>query len=288
MGKPELDEVTGVHTTGHEWDGIKELNTPMPRWWLWTFYVTIIFAIGYWVVYPSWPTLTDYSKGMWNTTNRTVLAEELKAAKASRAHWEDKLAAMGVDDIAADQELLNYAMAGGRVIFADNCAPCHGSEGSGAPTYPLLADDDWLWGGTREDIYQTVLYGVRSGHDEERANEMPAFGEDYDKAQLSDMAEYVLSLSGASSDAEAASRGAMLYTEDAGCNGCHGDAGVGMQELGGPKLSDGIWLYGGSKDEIIRQISKPRHGVMPAWVDRLSDVEIKQAVLYVHSLGGGQ
>ena len=289
MGKPEFDEVTGMHTTGHEWDGIKELNTPMPRWWIWTFYACILYAVGYWVVYPSWPTLNGYAKGIWETTNRTEHHKDLLAAKAERAPMNDRLNAMSVDEIAADADLLNYSMAGGRVIFAENCAGCHGSEGTGAPTYPILADDDWLWGGTRSDIYQTVQYGIRSGHDEERLSGMPNFGKDGDlsKPQISDAAEYVLSLSGKSTDAEATARGLLLFTEN--CESCHAVGGVGIQEVGAPNLADEIWFYGDTKAEIMAQVHKPRHGVMPAWVNRLSDVEIKQVTLYVHSnLGGGQ
>lgn len=288
MGKPELDEVTGVYTTGHEWDGIKELNTPMPRWWIWSFYACILFSVGYWVVYPSWPTLNGYAKGVWNITERGKHMADLEARKAEQAPWNDRIAAMSVDEIAADSDLLAYTMAGGRVIFAENCQGCHGSEGSGAPTYPILADNDWLWGGTRSDIYQTVQYGIRSDHDETRASEMPMFSDDYLSAeQISDTAEYVLSLSGKSTDTAAATRGSAVFLEE--CTACHGEGGVGIQEMGGPKLADEIWFYGSNKADLVTQISKPRHGVMPAWVDRLSDVEIKQIVLYVHSqLGGGQ
>ena len=288
MGKPEFDEVTGVYTTGHEWDGIKELNTPMPRWWIWSFYACILYAVGYWVVYPSWPTLNDYAKGMWNTTNRTEFMADLEARKAEQAPWNDRIAALSVDEIAADAELLSYSMAGGRVIFAENCAGCHGSDGSGAPTYPILADNDWLWGGSREAIYQTVQYGIRSDHDDTRGSEMPAFADDYlSKEQIADAAEYVLSLTGQSSDADSATRGAEVFNED--CVACHMEGGIGSQDMGAPKLSDEIWFYGSSKADLVAQIAKPRHGVMPAWVNRLTDVEIKLATLYVHSqLGGGQ
>ncbi len=180
-------------------------------------------------------------------------------------------------------------MAGGRVVFGENCAPCHGSGGAGAPGYPVLADDDWLWGGDIDSIYTTVRYGVRAGHDETRFNEMPRFGADelLEPAQINDVTAYVVSLSGEGGDAEAVARGAEIYAEQ--CIGCHGEAGEGVPELGGPRLADGIWLYGdGDPDAVAAQITDPRHGVMPAWVGRLDDVLLKQVSVYVHALGGGQ
>jgi len=289
MAKVEKDEISGQETTGHEWDGIKELNTPMPKWWLYTYYACIVFAVGYWIVYPSWPGFSDYLKGTGGYSSRAALDEDLANQKQSRSAWTDKFAAMNVDQIGADQQLLNYAMAGGKIIFAENCAPCHGSSGSGAPGYPVLADDDWIWGGTREDIHTTVNFGIRSDHEETRDNTMPNFlgDEILDKAQIADVAHYVLSLSGgADSNSVSAKRGGEIFAEE--CVACHGENAKGITDLGGPNLTDGIWLYGKESADISAQISQPRHGVMPAWNGRLSDVEIKLVSLYVHSLGGGQ
>jgi len=280
----EKDPVTGTNTTGHEWDGIKELDTPLPKWWLKTFYVTIIWSIGYMVVYPAWPTLTDYSKGLWETTNRIEHAQEMALVAQSRVPWTSKFEGKEIGEVAKDSELLNYAMAGGRVIFADNCQPCHGSSGSGAPNYPVLADDDWLWGGTLEDIQTTVQYGIRSGHDDERVSDMPNLVEDESitAADADQIADYVMKLSGqGGSDA-----GKTLFEEN--CAACHAEDGTGVADLGGPRLNDGIWLYKSGKDGVLAQINKPQHGVMPAWVGRLSETEIKQVSIYVHSLGGGQ
>lgn len=284
MANVEKDEISGQNTTGHEWDGIKELDTPMPKWWLYTFYATIIFSIGYWVVYPSWPGVSGYLKGTFEYSSRAELDADLAALKQSRSEWASKFSAMSVDEIGSDQQLLNYAMAGGKIIFAENCAPCHGSAGSGAPGYPVLADDDWIWGGTRENIHTTVNYGIRSDHDDTRSSEMPNFRGDeiLEAAQINDVAEYALSLSGGPANA----KGAVIFEEE--CSACHGEDGKGVAELGGPNLADSLWLYSEGKEAIIEQISKPKHGVMPAWVDRLSDVEVKQVSLYVHSLGGGQ
>lgn len=288
MANVEQDPISGQETTGHEWDGIKELNTPMPKWWLYTYYVCILVAIGYWVVYPSWPTLTDYAKGTGGYSSRDDIEQDLIALKQSRSAWTDKFAAMDIDQIGADQQLLDYAMAGGRIIFAENCAACHGTAGSGTPGFPVLADDDWIWGGSRDDIYTTVRYGIRSGHDDARDNIMPDFlgDEILEQSQITDVTQYVLSLTGKEADAGASQRGVAVFEEN--CADCHGEDAKGLTELGGPNLSDGIWLYGQSNEAISAQISKPALGVMPAWTGRLSDVEIKQVSLYVHSLGGGQ
>jgi len=287
MANIERDEVSGTDTTGHEWDGIKELNTPMPRWWLWTFYATIVFAVVWWVLYPSWPTLNTYWKGTLNYSSRVNLTKDLQARDQARAPWTKQFAALPITEIVKDRKLQEFAMAGGKVIFADNCAPCHGSQGSGAPGYPVLADDDWLWGGTLEDIETTVRYGIRSTHDDTRSSEMPVFSDDYlSPAQISDAAEFVLSLSNTAKDTAAAARGAKVFAEE--CSACHGEKGEGGRDFGAPRLSDGLWLYGGTHEAIVKQVSKPAHGVMPTWQGRLDDVSIKQVAIYVHELGGGE
>jgi len=285
MAEKETDALTGTETTGHEWDGIKELNTPLPRWWLWVFYATIIWAIGYYIAYPAWPSLSGYTKGVLGYSSRENLVKDLETVRENRSVWLNKFKTMSVDDIAQDPELLQFAMAGGAFVFGENCVPCHGSGGAGAPGYPVLADDDWIWGGTLDDIYTTISYGVRSDHDDTRYSEMPAFGADeiLEPAQISAVADYVLSLSGAGA---ANAEGQEIFAEQ--CVGCHGEDGKGMPEVGAPNLTDNIWLFGGSKDAVVGQITKPRQGVMPPWVDRLDDAAIKEAAIYVHSLGGGQ
>ncbi len=285
MADRETDALTGTETTGHEWDGIKELNTPLPRWWLYTFYACIVWALGYFVVYPAWPSFSSYTKGVLGYSSRAELEATMEQVKAGRAGWLEKFEAAEVGDILENQELLQYAMAGGRIIFADNCAPCHGAGGSGAKGYPVLADDDWIWGGTPDDIYTTLQYGIRSGHEDMRESQMLAFGRDeiLTKEQISTVTDFVLSLSGQGTASE---EGTTLFEEN--CAACHGEDGTGIKELGGPNLTDGIWLYGGDKDAIVAQITEPRHGVMPAWTGRLDDVSIKQVTIYVHSLGGGQ
>lgn len=284
----EQDSVTGRPTRGHEWDGIKELNTPLPKWWVYVLYATIAFSIGYWVLFPAWPSLSTWSAGLLGYTTRGRY-EELAAAAASRHQvWIDRLRQKSVEQIASDPELLQYAMAGGRSVFAVNCAPCHGAGGQGAPGYPVLADDNWLWGGTLAAIEQTVRYGIRSGHGKARVSEMPRFGADamLQPQQIDDAAEFVLALNRLAADPGAAERGKAVFAEQ--CAACHGETGDGNMEIGAPALSHGIFQYGDTKDRIVAQIDRPRQGVMPAWENRLGDEAIKMLAVYVHSLGGGQ
>jgi cytochrome c oxidase cbb3-type subunit 3 len=286
---PEVDEFTGVETTGHEWDGIKELNNPMPRWWLWTFYLTIIFAVGYSFAYPSIPLIKTSTKGFLNWSSRGDVANELAAAKASQAGNWDKLADIDVNDIAADVELQRFSVAGGNAAFKINCVQCHGSGAQGSPGFPNLNDDDWIWGGTLDEIYLTINHGIRYEEDDDtRYSDMPAYGTDelLEKEQISDVAWFVRKLSKQEFDAEAAARGEATYVEN--CAACHGDAGLGDRELGAPRLSDALWLYGGSHEEIVKQITKPQQGVMPAWGERLGVATSKQLAVYIHSLGGGE
>ena len=287
MGHKELDPVSGLETTGHEWDGLKELNTPLPTWWIYTLWVTVVWAVGYWIVYPAWPMPGGFTKGVMGYSSRAELEDRMAAVDAAKAPWRERFAGMAVTEIARTPDLLDYAFAGGRVLFAENCAACHGAGGGGAPGYPALADDAWLWGGTLEAIEQTVRFGIRSGHDEARISDMPRFGADQilTAAEIGAIADYVLALAPGAAPM-GAGKEQQLYADN--CAACHGDAGKGNAELGAPDLTDAIWQYGAARDAIVRQISAPKQGVMPAWTGRLSDVEIKQLSIYVHALGGGQ
>lgn len=279
----ERDEISGVETTGHEWDGIKELNNPSPRWWLIVFILCCIWAIGYWVIYPAWPTLSGNTKGMGEWTQYKKLAADQAEITAKRGAFIERIKAHSLDEIQNDPELYAFAVAGGRTMFKENCAACHGTGAQGGNGYPNLNDDDWLWGGDLHAIYQTIRLGIRSGHDGMRDSMMPTFGDSLKKEEISDVAEYVLSLSGGG---DANTNGEQLFKEN--CMACHGEGGKGGREFGAPNLSDAIWLYGGTKEDIVRQVTHPRHGVMPAWMDRLPDATIKQLAIYVHSLGGGE
>lgn len=287
--KVEQDKLAfGKPTAELEWDGIRKLDYPPPKWWVLTFWATFVWAAIWWVLYPSWPGTNTYFPGILGWDQRVRVAEQLTAAEQARAGLVDRIAGTELEQIRADPELLSYAVNGGRVLFGDNCAPCHGLGGAGQGFFPTLADDDWLWGGTLDAIQTTVTHGVRNGGAEARDSQMPRFGADQmlTRAQIADVAEYLLSLSNRSTDAEAAKRGETVYTES--CVACHGEAGAGMPEMGAPRLNDAIWLYGGDKPSIMAQVINPRHGVMPAFGERLEPTQIKMLALYVHSLGGGQ
>ena len=288
MAKKDDKTSEDVGTTGHEWDGIEELNKPLPKWWLYTFYATVIWAIGYWIVYPAWPLATSYTKGVLGYSQRDVVRKQLVEAEAQKAEFRDRIIASELEAIRDDPELLNFALAGGGAAFGDNCAPCHGRGAQGFVGYPNLRDDAWLWGGSLDAIHHTIRYGIRADHPETRNSAMPAFGElgMLTPEQVSDTAEYVLSLSGNAEDAEAAERGKELYALN--CAACHGPAGEGNQALGAPNLADELWLYGGDKAAIVESITYSRSGMMPAWNERLDPATIKELAIYVHSLGGGQ
>src|SRR3954471_19595088 len=285
----ELDHVTGKTTTGHEWDGIKELNTPLPRWWVITFYATILWAVGYWIVYPAWPMLWSYSTGIFQYSSRADVAVELANLEKIRGDKMVALGAAALADIEKDPALLALARARGKTVFGDNCAPCHGSGGAGAKGYPNLNDDDWLWGGSLDQIMQTIEFGARSGHAKAHESAMLAFGKTgiLKNPEIVTVANYVRSLSELpTSPGYDAAAGKKIFTEN--CVACHGDAGNGNQELGAPDLTDKIWLYGADELMLIETITNGRAGVMPAWADRLDAPTIKALAVYVHSLGGGK
>ena len=281
-----IDEPTGTQTVGHEWDGIEELDTPMPRWWLWTLYLTIVWALVYVVLYPAWPLIEKGTEGVLGWTSRGQLAEEMAAADAARMSVGEQIAVIEVDKLAGNENLMQQAVAGGAAAFKVNCVQCHGSGAAGSQTlgYPNLNDDDWLWGGNLREIEYTLLHGVREpGNDDTRTSLMPAFGGILDSQQIGAVADHVLSLSGKTAPNAA---GAQLYVDN--CAVCHGPQGTGLRAFGAPNLADAIWLYGGSKEQVMQQIRAPRHGVMPAWQGRLNPVTIKMLAAYVHSLGGGE
>jgi cytochrome c oxidase cbb3-type subunit 3 len=285
----ETDHVTGTATTGHEWDGIKELNTPLPRWWILTFYACIIWAIGYWIVYPAWPLLTGNTTGILGYSSRADVAVELANLEKIRGDKMVALAAAPLADIEKDPALLALARARGKTVFGDNCAPCHGSGGAGAKGYPNLNDDDWLWGGSLDQIMQTIQFGARSGHANAHEGAMLAFGKEgvLKKDQIVTVANYVRSLSGLSTaPGYDAAAGAKIFADN--CTACHGDNAKGNQELGAPNLTDKIWLYGSDEATLVETITNGRAGVMPTWVGRLDPTTIKALTVYVHSLGGGK
>jgi cytochrome c oxidase cbb3-type subunit 3 len=287
--KPHVDAFTGTATTGHVWDDIRELNTPLPRWWLWLFYITIVWAIGYWIVYPAWPLVSSFTTGTFGWNSRAAVVTDLAELTALRAPMNEKLAATALADIKNDQPLADFAYAQGRASFRENCGPCHGAGGGGAKGYPNLNDNDWLWGGTLEQLQQTIEFGVRSGHAKAHDSQMPAFGRDglLKREEIVTVANYVRSLSNLSTRAGSdLAAGKKIYADT--CALCHGPDGKGNKEFGAPNLTDGIWLFGSDEATIIEVITNSRGGVMPAWAGRLDPMSIKALAYYVHTLGGGE
>jgi cytochrome c oxidase cbb3-type subunit 3 len=285
----KVDEVTGVETTGHVWDGdISELNKPLPKWWLYSFYASILWAIGYWIVYPAWPTVNGYTKGVLNYSQRAQVQQDIEAWKASHAKYRTQIAEMSLADIRKNDELFQFSIAGGAALFGENCAACHGRGAQGGVGYPNLNDDDWLWGGDLEKIHETIAFGARNGNPKAHDTAMPHFGTDkiLEEAQISDAANFVRSLSHLDVDEAAAKRGAQIFADN--CAACHGEQGKGNQDLGAPNLTDAIWLYGSSQEAVMQSIRTGRGGMMPAWSERLDPVAIKMLTLFVYSLGGGQ
>ncbi len=288
--KSRIDEPTGTSTVGHEWDGIEELNTPLPRWWLWTFYACIAWALVYVVLFPAWPMVNSATRGVLGWSSRGDLQQELAAQQARRAPIARAIAATPITDLPARHELMEAAIQGGSAAFKVHCVQCHGAGGAGVVgAYPSLTDDDWLWGGDLAAIETTLTHGIRNpDHDATRMNMMPAFGKDgiLDSAAINDLVSHVRVISRQERPSASSARGAALF--EANCVACHGAGGEGIRELGGPRLTDAVWLYGGSREAIARTIYAPRNGVMPRWNDKLDAVTIKMLSAYVHSLGGGE
>jgi cytochrome c oxidase cbb3-type subunit 3 len=287
--KIEKDSVTGRETTGHEWDGIKELDTPTPKWWLYVFLATIVWAAGVFVLYPSIPYGTGYFHGLTGYSSRATVDAEVGKLVAQRKGSMDKIATMSFDAIKADPALMEVALTSGRITFAENCQPCHGPGGGGNPGYPALAAGAWIWGGSLADIQQTVTHGIRSGDADTRQSAMPRFGADgvLKPAEIDAVASYVwATFYGHATTGKDVSAGAKVFAEN--CAACHGDTGQGNRDMGAPKLASQVHLYGNSRETILNQVNLPRQGLMPNWGTRLDPATIKAVALYVHALGGGE
>ena len=286
MGNKRIDEPTGIETVGHEWDGIEELNNPLPRWWLWTLYATVIWAIGYAVLYPAWPLLNQGTEGVLGWTSRGQLAHEQAEQAARRAPILQAIAATPIAELPANAELMQQAVAGGAAAFKVHCVQCHGANAAGSEGYPNLTDDEWIWGGDLPTIETTILHGIRQpGNASTRTSLMPAFGRDgiLTPQQVAQVTDHVLSLSG---EGRPNAAGAAVFATN--CAVCHGPDGAGLRQFGAPSLNDAVWLYGGGREAVARQVTTSRHGVMPAWEDKLDPATIRMLAAYVHSLGGGE
>lgn len=271
--------------TGHVWDdNLRELTNQPPRWWMITLYLSGIFVVVYFILYPSIPLVSDATKGVLGWTQMKRLQETVQDIEAVRAPFETKIKGMSAAAILADQELSNYTVRSAKVLFGDRCAPCHGGGGAGNPGYPVLADDDWLYGGTVETIQQTISDG--------RTGSMPAFGAMLNEQQLSDLSQHILAMSKGGEHAP----GKELFDAN-GCGGCHGMDGKGMQMIGAANLTDGIWRFMPANEESVKYTiangvnagtEETRNAVMPSFKDQLSETDIKKLAVYVHKLGGGQ
>lgn len=289
MSKKPVTRKVDPDTTGHSWDGIEEFNNPLPRWWLWTFYATIIWSIGYMIAYPAWPLITGATPGVLGASTRADVAAEITRYEEANAPIEAKLVATDLNAIASDPELVNYTMNAGGAVFRTWCAQCHGSGAAGNVGYPNLLDNDWLWGGTIEDIHTTISHGIRNTTDADaRYSEMPKFGADglLEPAQIDQVVQYVLQISGQDHDAALATEGATVFADN--CVACHGEDGKGDRMQGAPNLTDAIWLYGGTQAAITETVTNARFGVMPSWQGRLSEADIRAVAAWVHSRGGGE
>jgi cytochrome c oxidase cbb3-type subunit 3 len=291
--KKDIDEVSGVETTGHSWDGIKELNNPLPRWWLYVFYASIVWAIGYMIFMPAIPSLpgmgVNNTPGLRGHSDRAQVAQEVAELRSGRSEAASQLVTASLSEIENDLTLQQFALAMGESAFGDNCATCHGAGGRGAKGYPMLADDIWLWDGTLEGIEYTLRHGIRHNEDPDtRRNSMPAYGRDgmLTPKEIDDLVQYVLNLSGREADQAAIDRAAPIFATQ--CVTCHGADGKGNRQLGAPNLTDHEWLFGGEPRDIQQTIYSARNAHMPAWQGRLDDPTIKALAVYVHSLGGGE
>jgi cytochrome c oxidase cbb3-type subunit 3 len=289
MSRKPVNKKKDAPTTGHVWDGIEEFDNPMPRWWLWTLYICIIWAIGYSIAYPAWPGIKSATAGVLGYSTRGEVAAEIESVEQSNAAINAQLAAADLDSIATDPELQGYAVSAGGAVFKTWCVQCHGSGAAGAKGYPNLLDNDWLWGGDIDAIHETISYGIRNVEsDDARYSEMPAFGRDelLEKPEIEQVVNYVMSLSGQPQDAALVPAGAEIYADN--CASCHADDATGDRDQGAPNLADAIWLYGGDYETISHTVTNSRFGVMPNWDSRLTEAQIRAVSTYVHGLGGGE
>ena len=274
-------------TTGHSWDGIEEFDNPLPRWWLWTFYGSIVFAIVYSILYPAWPLVNAATPGLLGYSTRAEVEKKIARFDEMNAPVEAKLVEADLGAIPEDPELRNYALNAGAAVFQTNCAPCHGSGAAGSKGYANLLDNAWLWGGTIDAIHTTIQHGIRNGQDPQARNsQMPAWGPILGEEGVAQVVQYVRRMSGQEADAALAEKGAELFATN--CAACHGPEGNGNKMLGAPALNDAIWLYGGDVATLTETLMNGRGGVMPPWQGRLSEADVRAVATYVHQLGGGQ
>ena len=292
MAVEERDPHTGYMTTGHEWNGIKELNTPVPRAVYFFLIVTALFSVVYWVLMPAWPLGVTYTKGLLGIDQRTSVNESLAQAARERAAWSKRIEAESFKQIQADPRLMEIVRQSGKTLFGDNCAACHGLNARGGKGFPDLTTASWMWGGDPENIAETIRVGINSAHPNTRTSQMMAFGRDQllKKGEIDDVVNYVRGLSDPAVvkdvPAEKIAAGKAVFV--ANCVSCHGDDGKGNAELGAPDLTDRSWVYGGDAGTIHDTVWGGRQGQMPSWDGRLTPVDRKILALYLFDLRRGQ
>jgi cytochrome c oxidase cbb3-type subunit 3 len=288
MALEERDPHTGYTTTGHEWNGIKELNTPVPRVVYFFLIVTAIFSFIYWVLMPAWPLGLTYTKGLLGIDQRTTVTESLERAALEREVWTRRIETENYQAIQNDPKLMTIVRQTGRTVFGDNCAACHGFDAKGSKGFPNLTTSSWLWGGDPEAIAETIRVGINSAHPKTRAGQMLAFGRDriLKSDEVDNVVDYVQSLSdpNISKQVPVAKLEAGRAIFAANCASCHGDDGKGKTEVGAPNLTDKIWIYGGDAQSILTTVWNGRQGHMPTWENRLNPVERKILALYIFDL----
>ena len=285
MSVEERDAHTGYLTTGHEWNGIKELNTPVPRPVYFFLILAFLFAVGYWILMPTWPIGTSYTKGLLGFDQRVFVTEDVKQAAAERAAWTDRIEKESFADIQKDPRLMHDVRETGKALFGDNCAACHGRQATGGKGFPNLTTNSWLWGGSPEQIAETIKVGINSTHPESRTSQMPAFGRDgiLQRNDIEKVVAYLRSLSGASgAQAGDVTAGQKIFADN--CASCHGEDAKGNSETGAPNLTDRFWIYGGDPQTIYTTVWGGRQGHMPTWEARLSPVERKILAIYTADL----
>lgn len=284
----ERDPVTGQVTTGHEWNGIKELYTPIPRIVFFFLATTILFAVCYWVLMPAWPLGKTYTKGLLGIDQKTSVERLVKDATLERSAWTQKIDQMDFAAIQADPSMMTIVEETGHTLFGDNCAACHGTKATGGPGFPNLTAGIWLWGGDPKTIFETLRVGINSTHPDTRTSQMLAFGRDgvIESKQLADVVAYVRSLGGTTdgrdADPQSIAAGQDVFKQN--CIACHGDDAKGKRDVGAPDLTDSNWIYGGDLQSVTATVYGGRQGYMPHWEQRLSATQRKILALYVLSL----
>lgn len=278
----DVDPVTGYETTGHDWNGIQELNTPFPRIVLWALALTFLYSVVAWILLPAWPIGRDFTRGLLGLDQGEVALVGYKRLEAARSDWMSAFDDGNIATLETDPALMARARPAAARLFADNCAACHATDGSGGPGFPNLTDPDWLWGGRPETIAETLRVGINSTHPDTRFAQMPAFGRDglLSHREIVAVAKYVVALGRGQTDPD--SPGAAVFA--ANCVPCHGEGGRGIPDNGAPTLVSNHWIYGGDMKTIMTTLWNGRQGEMPTWQDRLSAREINMLALYVASL----